>query len=989
MPITFEHPWWLLLLLILLPLWWLAWHSEAVLGRFKARLSFALRVMVVLLLTGSLARPLIERTGEGVTSLIIFDASRSVPLSLQEQATAFLQRAAASRERPEDGVGLITVAMEPEIAALPSPVTVVSEIGHAGPTEETNLEAALRLALATLPRTTANRILLVSDGNETSGSLIAAAEEAYAAGVPIDVVPLEFQLTSEVVVEELRAPSRVRIGQPFEARVTIRSPVDAPGNLRLLVDDQPIDLDPSTPGDGQRVTLRSGPSQFPIPLTFEGSGARRLRVIFEPDPSVGDAIEENNVGEAIVFVSGEGRVLFVDGGGAGAEVEVLATAMRRSGIDAEVVEPRALDAGAAFMAGFDSVVLANVPRWSLGLETDAALYSYVHDLGGGLVMLGGDQSFGAGGWIDSETAKALPLRLDPPQTRQILRGALALVMHSCEMPQGNYWGKQVAISAIEALTRLDHVGIVVYDWAAGMTGASWAFPMQPAGDKRAALAAANAMQVGDMPDFAPSLRMAREGLLSVKGGVKHAIIISDGDPQAPPPSLLNDYRRDGITITTVLVVGHGTQADHDKMKFMADSTGGRFYFVRNPRDLPQIFIKEASVVSRSLLQEGRFAPQLQPMASGPTKGVTTVPPVDGFVLTVAREGLAQTPITLQTAEGPDPLLAYWNHGLGRAVAFTSDVSGRWGAPWAAWQGVGPFWEQVIRWCMRPPQPRDASLRVQLEGGRATVELESAVTTGAAVQATMVGPDGRARVLPLRQVAAGRWRGEFETSDQGAYLVNAGFASESPDGERRVSSVQAAVSVPYAREFRSLRDNSAVLEAVAKRTGGRVIKLSDTVGVSLFERAGIQAPRTARRVWDLLAILAAALFLVDVASRRLAFDSKEARERAARAMGRVEAVGDASVAAWRKARERAARGDSEPKAGDEVSAVPPPTRRAAPVRPEGQAAPEGEAPRKTPDPRSAPPGTGNEADGLARLREAKRRARGDDRDSQGPEQGGGT
>ncbi|MBM4113132.1 MAG: VWA domain-containing protein, partial [Phycisphaerae bacterium] len=908
-PISFEQPVWLLLLLGIVPVWWLARRSEPVLGRVKSRISLAVRVVVILLLTASLSRPLLVRRNDGVTSMVVLDFSRSIPTSLRDRAISFVQTASSNRERAQDRVGLVTVAEEGEIGALPLESSSLSEIGHGGPIEESSLEDGVRLALATIPKETANRILLLTDGNETRGSLLAAAEEARAAGVPIDVVPLEYSHDREIVFEELRAPSRARVGQPIEVRMTIRAPNEARGTLRAWVDDEPVDLDPSAPGDGRAVTLRPGPSQFPLPLVFDRAGAHRIRAVFEAAGDSGDGIEENNVGESVVFVSGEGRVLLIDRT-QGTEVRAIAAALRRSSIDAEIADPAALAGGAPTLSSFDAVVLANVPRWEIDNDTDRALYSYVHDLGGGLAMLGGDQGFGAGGWIESETAKALPVRLDPPQTRQIMRGALALVMHSCEMPQGNYWGKQVAISAIEALTRLDYCGIVVFDWGAGRSGASWAFPMQQVGDKSGAIAAAKAMQVGDMPDFGPSFKLAYDALLTVKGGVKHAIVISDGDPQAPGASLLNDFKREKITITTVLVVGHGTAADKDKMKFIAESTGGNFHHVQNPKTLPQIFIKEASVISRSLLQEGKHTPVVQPVASGPTKGVTSVPTIEGYVLTVPRDGgMAQIPIVVETAEGRDPLFASWNFGLGRSIAFTSDVAGRWGAAWVAWDGAGAFWEMAIRWIMRPPQPRDASLRASLEGSRGVVELESATGGGGSVEGRVIGPDGRASVLPLRQIGAGRWRGEFDAKEKGAYLVNAGFAVEGEGGEIRTGSIQAAVSVPYAREFRAVRDNAALLEAVSQRTNGRVLRLEDAVSANLFDRQGIAAPLATKRVWDLLAIIAASLFLIDVAARRIAFDTKEAREAAARAMGRVTQAGDASVEAWRKARQRADRRDA--------------------------------------------------------------------------------
>ena len=190
----------------------------------------------------------------------------------------------------------------------------------------------------------------------------------------------------------------------------------------------------------------------------------------------------------------------------------------------------------------------------------------------------------------------------------MVRGALALVMHSCEMPQGNFWGQKVAQSAIEALSSLDYCGIVEYNWNMGgqnqINGSSWAFPMQIVGDKSSALTATKQMVVGDMPDFGSSMQLALNGLNGVRAGQKHTIIISDGDPSPPSKQLVQSYVDSKITVTTIMVAGHGSAIDRNNMKYVSDTTGGSFYNVTNPKNLPQIFIKEAQLVSRSLIQEG-------------------------------------------------------------------------------------------------------------------------------------------------------------------------------------------------------------------------------------------------------------------------------------------------------------------------------------------------------------------------------------------------
>jgi hypothetical protein len=279
------------------------------------------------------------------------------------------------------------------------------------------------------------------------------------------------------------------------------------------------------------------------------------------------------------------------------------------------------------------------------------------------MMVGGDQSFGAGGWIDSQTAQVLPVRLDPPQQRQMVRGALALIIHSTEMPRANYWAQQTAIAAIDALTSLDYIGIITYNYNAtgqSINGASWALPMQEAGDKVQAIAATRSMVVGDMPDFTASLELAYQGLEPLRAGQKHMVIISDGDPAAPSTALIDKFVEAKITITTIMYAGHGTYLHRQAMRAIAGMTGGTFYNEPPPTNLPKIFTKEASVVSRSLINEGAYLPQVLSSLSGPVKGVDSVPEIRGFVLTVDREeGRAQTPIIIQTPESKDSLLSYW------------------------------------------------------------------------------------------------------------------------------------------------------------------------------------------------------------------------------------------------------------------------------------------------------------------------------------------
>ncbi len=892
----FERPLFLFLLALLVPVIALAWRSRRSEEPWKWWTSLLLRTLVILALVVAIAQPSSVRRGEALTTAFVLDRSRSISPSMLKESRDFVQALIEQKKDPLDRVAAVTVGREAEIASQPDTRSIIPQQEHSGDRDASNLAAGLRQALSILPPDTAKRIIIVSDGNENIGNALAEAEVAKANGIPIDVIPIEYESPNEVVFENLKAPTRARPGQTADLRLLLRSQRAASGTVFLREGGTPIDLDLDAPGHGLAIDLEAGPRTLTIPFLLEGAGTRRFEAVFEPADEAQDAILENNRSTAITFVEGTGNILVVDPS-VGVESAPLVDALRQGSLEVEVVEPEALTTGADSFSGYDAIVLVNVPKWSIDGETDRLLRAYVHDLGGGLLMMGGDETFGQGGWIDSDLATVLPVKLDPPATRQMVRGGLVLIVHSCEMPQGNYWAQQVSIAAVEALTRLDLIGIITL-----VNGPEWALALQEAGDKTKAIAAARSMIVGDMFDFDSSVSMAVKALEDSKAGQRHIIIISDGDPAPPSQKTLDWAVRAKVTITTVMVSGHGTQQDYANMRLTADKTGGHFYEVTNPKNLPQIFTKEAAVVSRSLLVEGEFTPSVSPSVTGPLRGVTTVPGLTGYILTIPRDGLSQIEISNKTAEGVDPIYAYWNHGLGRSIVFTSDAGTRWTKAWTSWSEYRAFWEQSVRWLLRPATPANAQVRTRVEGDLAIVDLEAVDANGGFAtsldpDAMMIGPSGGAHSLTVVQTGPGRWRAEFPVAEAGSYLVNFGLG-KGDDGRR--TSVQASVSVPYPKEFRTVRDNRALLEQIADKTGGRVLRMKNPLEIDAFLREGLPVPESARRMWDLMAMLAAILFLLDVAVRRLAIDWVGAKAGVTASLS-TRSVGDGSVEAWKKAR----------------------------------------------------------------------------------------
>jgi hypothetical protein len=903
LPIQFDRPGWLLLLLLIIPVVSLAWGGLTRTGsKNRTIASTVTRCFIVVLLAVAVARPVWEKTGKGVSVITVLDRSQSVPKSLQEETVSTLQEWTSPEKRGDNNkLAVISVGRDAVIGSMPSTLSIFEPAANDPVVNATNLEKGVQLALALLPKDTASRILVISDGNETDGLVLSVANLAKANGVPIDVLPLHYEHDREVMVEKVVAPSQTRIGQSIPIRVILRSVAPATGTLHLIQNGNEIDLTQDEAGNGLPLSLKSGVNAVVFDIPIQTGGAHQFETMWVPshESDGADTMSMNNTGLAVSFVAQSGKVLLVTNNEvASSHLESVLTS---SGLQIETVTPENIPRSSIGFSGLDAVILADIPRWEIDDLQEQNLYSFVHDVGGGLIMTGGPSSFGAGGWIGSKLELAMPLNCEPPQSRQLPRGALALIMHSCEMPQGNYWGQKMANAAIDSLSELDYVGIIEYDWNGGdftLNNSGWTLPLSLAGDKVAAHDAVNSLVFGDMQDFESPMQLAFNGLIELDAAQRHVIIITDGDPAGPSQELLEAYRSYEITVSTVMVGGHGSSVDRRKMEGIATVTGGRFYMVNDPNQLPNIFIKEAQLNSRSLLQEGNSWPvAMRESISGPVSEIGSVPEVDGYVVTGEKGGFAQTPWFIPVSDGVDPLLSWWHYGLGKSVAFTSDLGERWSTKWPSWSNFPEFWESVIRWAMRGSSPPNMMVTSRVEGERGIVELEAVDDDAEFLnfmnsKAVVINPEGEAIALELQQTGPGRYHGEFEAKESGAWLVNIAFQDANGDLTGRIPT---AVTVPYAKEYASTTSNAALLHELAQRTGGRVLSFEDIDIVDLFDETDLNLPKSPQPIWDLLAILAAFVFIFDVAIRRLWIDKKSLQSM----LEPVASVSSSSVDALRK------------------------------------------------------------------------------------------
>ncbi len=978
-PVQFDRPEWLFLLAVVLPLVVLIGRSSlAGLEGATRWIVLFVRIVVVLALVAVLGEPSFRREAEDVAVIAILDASRSVPVQLQQEVDTFLEMAMGDR-RPGDRLGVITVAKDAFVQNLPSQGVRDVERTYTGNVEASNLAEGGTLAMAISPKDAAIRLVLFSDGNETAGSLLQFASQAKAADKQIDVLPLRYRYDKEVKLDRMMVPATARQGQVINVKVAITATSPARGMIFLTMNGQPIDISPDHPSLGAQVELEAGQNVFNRQIFAGNAGPKQFEASFQPEirggQLIGDTLIENNRALGVTFVSGEGKTLIVREDPS--ESELLVRELRATGLGLEEITAEQLAGDLTSLAGYDSIILCNEPSYNFSNTQIENLKRYVHDLGGGLGMTGGPYSFGAGGWIDSGLAEALPLRLDPPNKRQMPRGALVLIMHSIEMPNGVGYGREVAKAAVNALSRLDLAGIIEYNPMASRSEA-WVHPLEVLGDKKAIERSINRLAFGDMPSFDPSLRKALKGLKAANAGQRHVIILSDGDPSLNK-AIIKEFVAARITISTVAVSTHGGFGA-GSMRYMADETGGTYYNVgTNYADVVKIIFKEAQLIRRSLIWEGNpIQPTVIPTGSAPMRDIGVVPPITGYVVAADREGLSV--VTLRAGDENDPIAAHWQYGLGRVFCVTTDATSRWAGAWTDWPGYRKFWEQHARWAMRPTGSANIRILTENEGDRTLVTIEALDTEGerlatGAFEGRIAEPGGGSKPLELRQVGPGRWEGWFRSDEPGTYVLGVRFAAPSGDGGEIIRGVaQAAVTRPFADEFRALEDNSALLIQVADMTGGRVLDPSSPQTAELFRRDGLTMPVATRAIWLPLLLAAIVLFLGDVAVRRVRIEPAAIAAAVRRGLQRRDETQKTQVEALRTARIKAKQryGEDDKRVAKRRFEV---DEEQLAKRPVATVALSGEAEKLDPASKSKPkPAKTAPADAMSRLMAAKKRAR---------------
>lgn len=905
----FARPWWLLLLAVLPWFWWIARPAKPALpfgggalsagpgtslGRARSSTRnpgstlgrLAMRSVIVVTTVLGIAGLTVAAPVVGVATVFLIDTSASIPADVQAGAMGFATAALDARG-PDDLGGIVTFARGAHIDTPlghrdPNrPDTRVAQVGvpetvsAPAVNTATNLEDAISTGAALLPPPTAGylrRLVLLSDGNETTGSARSASRAPALVNVEIATYSVPGRLDDAAIASFVVAPT-LHDGDDAEGRISIISPSPITASLKVWA--RAVGDPAGSTGVGDRGTLvfdrtldlDQGPAEIPVALGRLSPGAWAFAAELS---APADALPDNNMAWAHTLVSNPARILVVEGS------PDTATALRRALGEAriltDVVTPDGIPGTAQGFANFDAILLVDVPTTAMTDAQMTAIREAVSSGGRGLVVAGGEHTFGQGEYAGTPLEEALPVTVQLPEKDQASTLAIVIVIDRSGSMSGidtrdrrasrMDLAKEGATLAIETLREGDQIGVVAFDYNARWV--SEIRPLRGPADFKTVADRIATIQPDGGTDIYAALDVAYRGLQTTQARVKHVILLTDGEgTPAPFPNLLNAYRRANITLSTV---GVSSEAGKSLLQDLARRGSGRYYFTDTPSAVPQIMTQEARLAGRAHKQERDFKPRLA-AASSAVRGLVPndFPQLHGYMRTTPRPGAE----IILTSDQEETVLAQWQYGLGRALVWTADLEGPWSRDWSDTAAFRSLWVQAIRWSMPAPGNPNIAVRVMPssdgDGTRARVLVDAWAPGGGfrdllASSADIAGPDGASRRVNLSQVAPGHYQGDFDARSPGVYFVR---VTQTDTSGQVVASEIAGFDRAYPVEFAPAWGNRTLLERLASESGAPTIPTP----ADAWRRDTIH--RTAPRdIWPELLMTSVLLFVVDVALRRL-------------------------------------------------------------------------------------------------------------------------
>ena len=812
----------LLWLLLLLPLVWLPLRGQAQRGVMVGAtlLRTAAAILIIAALAGLSHQTILSDHKLAVVAAV--DTSDSISAEARTWMQNYLNQLKEALSA-EDEFSILSFATDTQLllapgpaaqAVLPEPLPTLDQAAS------TNIAQALERSFALYPEGAEKRLLLLTDGNETTATARQAVATARQMGVAIyPVIPPSGQ-RAEVSLEKFVVPPLAREGSVFDMRLVVRNghAQSVQGRADIFADDQLLTR--------QVVSLAPGLSVLEVPSQILQRGNYLLRAEIHTD---NDTISGNNNLSANLAVAGKTRALVITDN----PKTHLARALQLKEVDIEFRRPKGLPTNLTELLNYNSLVFDDISREEVTKKQMRAIERYVRDFGGGFLMAGGARTFGTLDYQNSAIERVLPVSFHeqrPKKKKRIPIALFLLIDRSNSMGYNSHvrglhdgqkmlYAQKAATAVLGQLKNTDLAGAIAFD--------SEAYSLSPLGRlsrNRASLKSRiRRLRYGGGTDFYNALEAAADQLSRSRRSIRHIILLTDGDTNRSPADhypLIKTIAQRQISITTIRI---GTDTVNlQLLSYMSEKTGGRFYHVEDATMLPQLLVKDTRRTMRQQNQDDEGPKDIVPhvgVRGQILRGLSDFPALDEYMLTKPKKR-ANVQLYTDVHKEQDPLLATWQYGLGKVVAVPFDPSGAGSADWIRWERFGKFWSQAVRWAMRNETPLDYRLSATQRGERTILRVESFdATEGSILQARL--PSGtRSETLTLMPVAPRIYEAPLPTR----YAGNVPITIVKRSGNKIVNQKSQTVLVGQeadgsSKEYRQQQPNRPLLHALADGTGG--------------------------------------------------------------------------------------------------------------------------------------------------------------------------
>ncbi|MBO4310042.1 MAG: VWA domain-containing protein [Lachnospiraceae bacterium] len=856
MSISFENPWYLLLIpvaalfLLITQRFMFTREKGSKLGQI------VIRAILFLALIFALAGLSIKITGRSTTTIYLLDVSDSVRENRQE-IISFVNESVKNKKK-SDNIGVIAFGEDTGIEQLVSENLIFSNFHTNVNTGATNLEEAVKTAISQLPKDSAGRIVLITDGNENEGILKSVASDVIASGCSFEIKKIEENISDEVYVSDLSVPTEVAIGEKFNIEVEVESNVACDATVKLYAG--------RTLKGQQEVHLQKGTNQYIFADTQSDEGLKTYKVVVEAQK---DTVSVNNEFSTYTNIETQLPLLIVEGKEGNSKN--YRKIMDSIDVSYDVVSPGTVPLDMPTMMEYSAVVLVDVFQSDLRDGFLDILNEFVKNNGGGLIITGGSSSYALGGYRGTILEDMSPVYMDLNPENEIPSMAMVMVIdHSGSMDDRDGvetnldLAKKAAASAVEYLRPEDYVEVIAFD-----DSYSRVVTLQNVEDPDEIENKILSIPSGGGTSIYPALQAAIKDVNGCDAMIKHIILLTDGqDYNEGYDELITILNKAGITLSCVAI---GTGCNDELLNDLATKGNGRIFYSNADTDLPRIFAQEVFLASNTYLVNEVFTPTVT-SNDKIIRDVTKegLPELYGYVATTKKE----RSIELLESDQRDPVLAYWQYGLGKTVAWTSDVSGEWSAEYSTWEYTPLLWHNLIKLVSEDNGMEGSYANVEQKGNKATVTYTTEdYSANTKVIAIVYDEEGNPVEVELDPKKPGIYEATVDTKDTGIYTINI----QQREGEDIVSSINTAAIMQYSLEYKFYPENT-LLDEFAAQTGGVFIDKPDEVFKHIPEFV-----KARFNLWLPLLILAAFIFLYDIAVRRFhisfAFVDKMAAARA--------------------------------------------------------------------------------------------------------------